>query len=69
MYVEETNTGRFAIQDLSIDELELLQTGLIDAKQHSLQDAEVFKSQRASCIEMFEKIDREIINARTPVTP
>lgn len=65
MYVEETTTGKFAIQDLSTDELELLQSGLIEVKQHSLQDPEVFKQQRASCIDMFLKIDAELIKSRS----
>ena len=65
MYVEVTETGRFAIQELTESQLELIQNGLIEVKQHSLQDAEQFKSERASCIEMFEKIDQELVNARS----
>lgn len=69
MYVEildhSSGKAKFAIQDLTIDELELLQSGLIEVKQHSLQDAEVFKEQRSSCNEMFQKIDHELRNSRS----
>ncbi|OFX52414.1 MAG: hypothetical protein A2066_21710 [Bacteroidetes bacterium GWB2_41_8] len=71
MYVEILTTdlhsrkARFAIQDLTSDELELLQSGLIEVKHSSLQDAEVFREQRASCDEMFQKIDKELRNSRS----
>lgn len=69
MYVEISDStpgkSRFALQDLTSDELELLQSGLIEVKQHSLQDAEVFKVQRSSCNEMFQKIDQELRNSRS----
>lgn len=68
MYVEKTESKsgepRFAIHDLNISESELLAHGLIELKSRALQDAETFKQQRASCIEMFQKIDRELTNAR-----
>jgi len=69
MYVEiSTNDPlkpRFSIQDLTADELEVMQAGLIEAKHGSLQDPEVFKVQRASCEEMFKKIDLELRNSRS----
>lgn len=71
MYVEiltpdhSPQKARFAIQDLTTEEMELLQSGLIDLKQHSLQDAEAFKDQRVSCNEMFQKIDQELRNSRS----
>lgn len=68
MYVEKTNNQhqkpRFEIKDLTTEEMELLQSGLIEVKQHSLQDAEIFKIQRESCNEMFLKIDLELRNSR-----
>jgi hypothetical protein len=67
MYVEITDNGtfkKFAIQELTRNELELLQNGLIEVKQHSLQDAELFKDARNSCIDMFNKIDNELIKSK-----
>lgn len=67
MYVEITSNGgpsKFAIHDLSEMEMELLQNGLIEVKQQSLQDAEAFKNERAACNEMFQKIDQELRNSR-----
>ena len=64
MYVEQTSKGLYAIQDITPDELELLRSGLIELKQHSLQDAEIFREQRTSCINMFQKIDLELVNSR-----
>ncbi len=65
MYVEETSNGCFAIQDLTIGELELLQESLITYKQVKLQDPEVFKFERRSCIEIYDKIDAELIKSKT----
>lgn len=67
MYVEITSKDgppRFAIHELNEMELELLQSGLIEVKQHSLQDAEVFKNERTACNEMFQKIDQELRSAK-----
>jgi hypothetical protein len=72
MYVEITSKpivppGRatFAIHDLTELELELLQSGLIEVKQRSLQDAEAFRNERTACNEMFQKIDQELRNSRS----
>jgi len=71
MYVEiitqnlDPRNSRFSIQDLTPDEMELLMNGLIEVKQHSLQDAETFKELRATCEEMFQKIDRELRKSRS----
>lgn len=68
MYVEIINneqSKKFAIQDLTPEELEILQSGLIEVKQHSLQDPEVFKEQRHLCNEMFLKIDQELRKSRS----
>lgn len=64
MYVEQTTNKLFAIQHLTETEMELLMNGLIEVKQHSLQDAEAFKDLRASCNEMFQKIDQELRRSR-----
>lgn len=71
MYVEiitenkDLGRVRFAVQDLSLCELELIQESLITYKQTKLQDAEVFKDDRRDCIEMYEKIDTELIRSRS----
>lgn len=65
MYAEQTTFGKFSLQDLTTEELELLQSGLIELKQRTLQDAEAFKTQRASCNEMFQKIDSELRKSRS----
>lgn len=68
MYVEITsNEGppQFAIHDLNEMEMELLQSGLVEIKRHSLQDAETFRDERTACNEMFNKIDQELRNSRS----
>ena len=65
MYVEQTQNDRFALQDLTIDELELIQSSLVTLKDHSLQDAETFKKPRELVVTMFQKIDQELVNARS----
>ena len=64
MYVEETTPGRFAIQDLNADQLELLINGLI-LQKHSLQDAQQFKAERDNCVEMHAKMNVELIKSRS----
>ena len=71
MYVEivtpnpDPRQVRFALQDLCIDELELIQSSLVTLKEHSLQDAETFKEPRKLVVAMFQKIDEELVNARS----
>lgn len=71
MYVEITkpyknpsNPIRFAFQDLTQAELELFQEALIDYKKNRLQDADAFREDRRSCVEMFQKIDAELIKSK-----
>lgn len=72
MYVEITSKPivpkgptLFAMHDLTEMQLELIQNGLIEVKQHSLQDAEAYKEERAACIEIFQKIDDELVKSRS----
>ncbi|KKQ19251.1 MAG: hypothetical protein US34_C0024G0002 [Candidatus Nomurabacteria bacterium GW2011_GWC2_36_9] len=71
MYVEivtpnpDSKQSRFALQDLTIEELEIIQSSLVTFKQHSLQDPEVFKIPRQLIVAMFQKIDQELVNARS----
>lgn len=67
MYIEITSKGnqpRFAMHELTEMEIELIQNGLIQVKQHSLQDAEAFKAERSACNDMFMKIDLELRNSK-----
>lgn len=72
MYVEITKNfetigspERFAIQDLTANELELFQEGLIELKNNKLKDPEAFKDDRRSCVEMFQKIDSELVKSKS----
>lgn len=65
MYVEQTQNDLFALQDLTIEELELIQSSLVTLKEHSLQDAEAFREPRKMVVDMFQKIDLELVNARS----
>jgi hypothetical protein len=71
MYVEnvtphpDPKQARFALQDLTIDELELIQSSLVTLKDHSLKDAEAFKEPRKLVVAMFQKIDQELVSARS----
>ena len=68
MYVEITKQDEkaplFAINELTTDEMELLQQGLIELKSNRLKDPEEFREMRRSCVDMFRKIDTELINSR-----
>jgi len=67
MYVELTTIvpKKFSIQDLTIEELEIIQSSLVTFKQHALQDPEVFRVPRQLIVAMFHKIDQELVNARS----
>lgn len=72
MYVEITNElpayagkAMFAIHELTVNELELLQEGLVELKNNKLKDAEAFKDDRRACVEMFNKIDAELVRAKS----
>ena len=41
------------------------QSSLVTFKQHSLQDAEVFAEPRKLVVAMFQKIDEELVIARS----
>lgn len=72
MYVEITNElpacagkAMFAIHELTVNELELLQEGLVELKNNKLKDAETFKDDRRACVEMFNKIDAELVRSKS----
>lgn len=64
MSVEETSPGIFAITDLTADQVELLQSGLIEVEKNSLQ-ADEFAADRASCFQMFRELDNALIQHRS----
>lgn len=50
----------FNLLGLSQFEVELLQEGLIELKNNKLKDAEEFKAERHSCVEMYQAIDEAV---------
>lgn len=72
MYAEITSkpivpgaSATFALHDLTDQEMELLQCGLVHLKHNKLIDAEVFKPERALCDKMFNRIDTELRKSRS----
>jgi hypothetical protein len=61
MYCERTSTTKFAIQDLSIQDLELLQEALVILKSEKLNMNEQFQEDKKRAIEIYQEIDRELI--------
>jgi len=64
MYVEETAPGKFAIQDVTTDQMELVMNGLLEVIV-PLQRAKVFLKSCVDGIEMYNKIDHELIKSRS----
>lgn len=64
MHVEITNNG-FTIHDLTADQLELLEEGLI-VLQNTLPREKEFNNQRHNCADMFLTIDVELVNSKQP---
>lgn len=67
MNVKITNDGvskEFDLTGLTQSELELLQEGLIGLKHNQLKEAEQFKAERHSCVEMYHAIDRAIVESK-----
>jgi len=59
-----SNTPLFTLMNLTQFELELLQEGLIELKNNRMKDAEEFKAERHSCVEMYHAIDRAIVESK-----
>lgn len=66
MYFETTseNPLRFAANDLTEEEAEILANALIEIKTNRFADASKFDHQRTKCIEMYKHIDNELVDAR-----
>lgn len=62
MYVENTNTG-FSMNDLTSDQMELIEEGLIHVMNVLPRQPE-FKKQRRDCADIFIKMDIELVNSR-----
>ena len=64
MYVERTSKqgepSQFAIQGLTDLEISIIQSGLLEIKEHSFAD-DTFRNERKICADMFRKIDDELI--------
>lgn len=65
MYVEETTPGKFAIQDVTTSELEIIQEALISFEVHRLPNVDDFQVEKGKCTEMAAKIDLELINSKS----
>ena len=59
-----SKTPLYCLDNLTQFELELLQEGLIGLKNNQLKEAEKFKVERLSCVEMYHAIDRAIIDSK-----
>lgn len=62
MYVKITNNG-FTIHDLTTDQLELLEEGLI-LLQNTLPREKEFNNQRHNCADMFIQMDVVLVNSK-----
>lgn len=69
MHVETTTpettlpqNALLAFQDVTVDQAEIIIEALIHYK--SKLDAEEFKAARSSCVDMFQRIDSELIKSR-----
>jgi hypothetical protein len=60
MYTESTSDSRFAIQDLTRAELELISEGLIILRNEKLSNNEKFKTERKTVLEIYNSIDEEL---------
>lgn len=64
MYTEQTSPGKFAIQDLSKTELELLIEGLVVLKNEKLIDHENFVHERELAVKMHHSMNVELASSR-----
>ena len=55
--IATTEPKTFNLQGLTKFEIDLLQEGLIELKNNRLKDAEEFKAERRSCVEIYQAID------------
>lgn len=71
MYFEITSKKplRFAAQDLNQEEAEMLANALIEIKTKRFNDASKFEHERKKCVDMYNKIDTELVNAKRPERP
>ena len=60
MYTEQTSNGKYAIQDLEKDELELLIEGLIVLKSEKFTDHEHFVHERRLCVQLYKSMNEEM---------
>jgi hypothetical protein len=58
--ITTTEPKTYNMMGLSKSEIELLQEGLIVLKSNRMIDAEEFRAERKSCVEMYHAIDAEL---------
>lgn len=66
MYCEITSTGKFALQDLTLAEIEIIHESLIVLKDQKVIQTKDFEEERQVMTEMYIKIDAELIRSRMP---
>lgn len=55
----------FSLNGLTVDDLELIQEGLIELKNNRLTDANRFKSERQKCVDLYYVIDNELVKVKS----
>lgn len=54
-------TKLYSIEEITQEDLELLQGGLIELREKKLQDEQLFHKQRVECAIMFHLIDNVLL--------
>ncbi|MGV8094481.1 MAG: hypothetical protein AB2L24_21720 [Mangrovibacterium sp.] len=69
MYCEITHNGKFALQDLSLRDLEVIQEGLIVLKDSRVIQSKDFEEERQVMTEIYQSIDNELVKTRIGLAP
>jgi len=64
MNVKQNGHG-FELQNLTAQELEIIQIGLIRAKHEDFMNTEIFNNQRELCDSMYGQIDEQLIISKS----
>lgn len=66
MYCKKTDNEKFSLQDLTFDQLVIVNEGLIVLKKQSYSDPERFCDERKMCNEIYTTIVSEIKKSAIP---
>ena len=61
MYAEQTSLEKYAVQDLTRAEYELLMEGLVVLKTEKFIDHESFVHERKLAVQMYQLMDNELV--------